>query len=65
VARKKQQGNGSGTIFPRKYKDGKIISYLGQYFGPDGKRRYVSVKHKGECREKLRAAMADNDKGLV
>jgi len=65
VARKKQQGNGSGTLYPRKNKDGKIVSYLGQYFGPDGKRRYVSAKHKGECREKLRAAMADADKGLV
>ena len=65
MARKKQQGNGSGTIYPRKNKDGKIVSYLGQYFGLDGKRRYVSAKHKGECRDKLRAAMADADKGLV
>ena len=51
----KQQGNGSGTVYPRKNKDGKIVSYLGSYFGPDGKRRYVSAKNKGECREKLRA----------
>lgn len=29
MARKKQQGNGSGTIYARKSKDGKIISYRG------------------------------------
>jgi integrase len=65
MPRKKQQGNGSGTVYPRKNKDGKIVSYLGQYFDPNGKRRYVSAKHKGECREKLRAAMGEADKGLV
>jgi hypothetical protein len=70
MTRKKQQGNGSGTIYPRKNKDGKIVSYLGSYFVTDpstgrSKRRYVSAKTKGECREKLRAAMGDADKGLV
>ncbi len=25
MAKKKQQGNGSGTVYPRKNKDGKII----------------------------------------
>jgi integrase len=65
VGRKKQQGNGSGTVYPRKNKDGKVTSYLGSYFGPDGKRRYVSAKTKSDCREKLRQAMADADRGLV
>lgn len=65
MAKVKQQGNGSGTVYPRKNKAGKITSYLGSYFGPDGKRRYVSAKSKGECRDKLRAAMGDSDKGLV
>ena len=65
MAKKKQVGNGAGTVYPRKNKDGKITGYLGSYFGPDGKRRYVSAKHKGECREKLRAAMGEADKGLV
>lgn len=65
MAKKKQQGNGSGTIYPRKNKDGKIISYLGAYYGPDGKRRTVSAKTKTECREKLRAAQGDADKGMV
>jgi hypothetical protein len=46
MARKKQQGNGSGTIYPRKNKNGKVTSYLGSYFTPDGKQRYVSAKTK-------------------
>ena len=65
MAKKKQQGNGSGTVYARKNKDGKTSSCLGSYFGPDGKRRYVSGKTKTEAREKLRAAMGDADKGLV
>jgi integrase len=65
VAKKRQQGNGSGTIYPRKNKDGKVTSYLGSYFAPDGKRRYVSAKTKTGCREKLRRAMSDADQGFV
>src|SRR5215217_8756706 len=65
MARKKQQGNGSGTVYPRKNKDGKVTSYLGSYFTPDGKRRYVSAKTKTTCREKLRQAMSDADQGFV
>lgn len=65
MGRKKQQGNGSGSVYPRKNKDGKTTSYLGAYYGPDGKRRTVSAKTKGECGEKLRAAQADADKGMV
>jgi hypothetical protein len=61
MARKKQQGNGSGTVYPRKGKDGKVASYLGSYFAPDGKRRYVSAKTKTACREKLRRAMSEAD----
>jgi integrase len=65
MSRKKAKGNGTGTVYPRKNKDGKVVSYLGAYVGPDGKRRYVSGKTKGECERNLRAAMADADKGLV
>ncbi len=65
MARVKQQGNGSGTIYERKNKDGKVIGYRGAYFGPDGKRRYVSAKDKTECRKLLRKAMSDADAGLV
>jgi integrase len=65
MAKKKQQGNGSGTVYPRKNKEGKVASYLGSYFAPDGKRRYVSAKTKTGCREKLRRAMSDADQGFV
>jgi integrase len=65
VLRKKAKGNGQGSVYPRKNKDGKITGYLGAYYGPDGKRRYVSAKSKTECERKLRAAMVDAEKGLV
>ncbi len=42
MARKKQQGNGSGTTYARKNKDGKIISYRSSYY-VNGKRHYVSA----------------------
>lgn len=65
MVKKKQQGNGSGTVYARKNKDGKITSYLGSYFTPDGKRRYVSAKTKTACREKLRRIMSEVDQGFV
>src|SRR5829696_3044112 len=65
MAKKKRQGNGSGTVYPRKGKDGKVASYLGSYFTPDGKRRYVSAKTKTACREKLRRVMSEVDPGFV
>jgi integrase len=65
VAKKRQQGNGSGTVYPRKNKDGKVIGYRGSYFTPDGKRRYVSGKTKTEAQRALRKVTADRDGGLV
>jgi integrase len=65
MPRKKERGNGSGTVYPRKNKQGKIIGYRGSYHAPDGKRRYVSAKQKGECERKLREAMTDADRGVV
>jgi integrase len=65
MPRKKSKGNGQGSVYPRRNKDGKVTGYLGAYHGPDGKRRTVSAKSKTECGRKLRAAMADADKGLV
>ena len=29
MAKKKQKGNGNGTVYPRKNKDGKLIGYRG------------------------------------
>jgi len=65
VARKKQRGNGQGTVVPRKNKDDKIIGYRGAFFGPDGKRRWVSAKTKTECWAKLNVAMTDVDRGIL
>ena len=65
MAKKKERGNGSGTVYPRKNKQGKIIGYRGSYFAPDGKRRYVSAKKKGDAERALRQAMTDADRGLV
>lgn len=62
--KKKQKGNGSGTVYPRKNKDGKVIGYRGSYFTPDGKRRYVSAKRKSDAEMALRQAMTDADRGL-
>ena len=36
MARKKERGNGSGSVYPRKNKQGKIIGYRGSYFAPEG-----------------------------
>ena len=65
MGKKKQKGNGTGTVYPRKNKVGKVIGYRGSYFAPDGKRRFVSAKRKGDAERALRAAMADADRGLV
>jgi integrase len=43
MPRKKSKGNGQGSVYPRKNKEGEIVGYLGAYYGPDGKRRYVSA----------------------
>ncbi len=59
MGKKKQKGNGTGTVYPRKNKDGKVIGYRGSYFAPDGKRRYVSAKKKGDAERALRQAVAD------
>ncbi|MGH3089672.1 MAG: tyrosine-type recombinase/integrase [Rubrobacteraceae bacterium] len=61
----KKQGNGSGTVYPRKNKDGKITGYRGLYFTAGGRRRAVSGKTKTEAKAALRQAMADSDRGLV
>jgi integrase len=64
VAKKKQRGNGTGMVYPRKNKDGKITSYRGSYF-VDGKRHEVSAKTRTETEQKLRQAMTDADRGLT
>lgn len=65
MGKKKQKGNGAGTVYPRKNKAGKITSYRGSYFTADGKRRYVSAKKKGDAERALRQAMTDADRGFL
>jgi len=65
MAKKRQRGNGAGTVYPRKNRDGKVTSYRGSYFVPDGKRRYVSATRKGDAERALREAMTDADRGLT
>src|SRR5215203_6391493 len=64
MAKKKQRGNGAGTVYPRKNKNGKTIGYRGSYI-VNGKRYYVSAKTKTETEQKLRQAMTDADRGLT
>src|SRR5215216_5299751 len=64
MARKKKRGNGQGTVAPRRNKAGKIIGFVGAFFGPDGKRHWVSAKTKTECWRKLNMAMSDADRGI-
>lgn len=56
--KKRERGNGQGTVAPRRNKAGKVIGYVGAFFGPDGKRHWVSAKTKTECWRKLNMAMA-------
>jgi len=65
MARKKKRGNGQGTVAPRRNKAGKIIGFVGAFFGPEGKRHWVSAKTKTECWRKLNMAMADADRGVL
>ena len=65
MAKKRQRGNGAGTVYPRKNRDGKVTGYRGSYFAPDGKRRYVSAKRKGDAERALREAMTDASRGLT
>src|SRR5215203_2976315 len=65
MTKKRQRGNGTGTVYPRNNTDGKIIGYRDSYFAPDGKRRYVSAKRKSDAERSLREAMTDADRGLV
>src|SRR5215211_5951327 len=65
MAKKRSRGNGTGTVAPRRNKQGKVIGYRGAFFGPDGKRRWVSAKTKTECWSKLNAVMTDAGRGIL
>lgn len=65
MERSKQRANGDGDVFPRRNRQVRITSWRGAYFGPDGKRRYVSGKTKTEAREALAKAWAGASGGVV
>jgi hypothetical protein len=47
MAKKKGRGNGTGTVYPRRNKQGKIIGYRGSYWVQSGevpKRHYVRAR---------------------
>ena len=67
MAKRKQRGNGEGSIYEHK-RNGKKVGYRGAHTvhtatGP--KRRYMSGKTREEVRQKLTKAMADRDGGLI
>jgi len=64
----RQRANGEGSVYPRKNKKGKIISYRASYWAQTASgpiRRYVSGKTKTEALLALRKATAERDSGLV
>jgi integrase len=68
MTKKRQRGNGEGTVYPRKNKDGKITSYRGSYWAQTTnglKRKYISAPTKTEAMAKLRKELASSDDGLV
>ena len=58
MAKKKHKGNGTGTVYPRKNKAGRITGYRGSYHTANGERRYVSGHTKTEAQKALRQAIA-------
>lgn len=64
-AKKSRKGHNEGTVFERRNKAGKIVSYQGQISLPNGKRRSFSGKTKREVREKMAAALVLQRQGLL
>jgi integrase len=63
-----KRGNGEGSIYPVRGKDGKVKGYRAAYVvhtadGP--KRRYLSGKRREDVRDKLAKALSDRVDGLV
>src|SRR5215217_5916994 len=64
----RKRGNGEGSIYPVRGKDGKVKGYRAAYVvhiagGP--KRRYLSGKRREDVRDKLAKALSDRAEGLV
>jgi integrase len=63
-----KRGNGEGSIYPIRGKNGKVKGYRAAYvvYTADGpKRRYLSGKRREDVRDKLVKALSDRSGGLV
>src|SRR5215211_6545484 len=63
-----KRGNGEGSIYPVRGKDGKVKGYRAAYVvhTAEGiKRRYLSGKKREDVRDKLAKALSDRVDGLV
>jgi integrase len=63
-----KRGNGEGSIYPIRDKDGKVKGYRAAYVvhtAEGMKRRYLSGKRRENVRDKLAKALADRTDGLV
>jgi integrase len=63
-----KRGNGEGSIYPLRDKNGRIKGYRAAYvvYTADGlKRRYLSGKRREDVRDKLTKALSDRSGGLV
>jgi integrase len=64
----RKRGNGEGSIYPVKDKNGRVVGYRGSYWvhtadGP--KRRYLSGKKREDVADKLAKALSNRADGLV
>jgi len=63
-----KRGNGEGSIYPVRDKNGRVVGYRGSYwvYTADGpKRRYLSGKKREDVADKLAKALANRADGLV
>jgi integrase len=63
-----KRGNGEGSIYPIRGKNGKVKGYRAAYvvYTANGvKRRYLSAKRREDVRDKLAKALSDRSGGLV
>jgi integrase len=63
-----KRGNGEGSIYPVKDKNGRVVGYRGSYWvhtaeGP--KRRYLSGKKREDVADKLARALSNRADGLI
>src|SRR5829696_1769449 len=63
-----KRGNGEGSIYPVRDKDGKVKGYRAAYvvYSAQGmKRRYLSGKRREDVRDKLAKSLSDRVDGLI